>query len=898
MERGAERRAHLQESRLSPRPVARQPVDRRSPRRAGVWGVLVGVACLFATGCEDPYNTPPTLGPVADLALRVDVGGTIALDASDPDGDALAYAFVLDPAPPSQRDGSVGAPQIDEIGGGALFRWVPTQADAPEMPVAYGVTFVVTDARGARTERTATITVTPRAEAPPPMRFVEPRADGVIALGPCVEGLEIEVDAGGRDDESVAVTVEQPLAARCEGGACPQVTLSPGGPGARKTLSWCPSPAQLDAAVHHPMQLDARALQGDDQVRKRWFARFHRPTAANCPGLPPTVSHTPPDAVEGQLDYVISADIDDDLEIKAAPVLAYAFDVEPPASPLAVDGWAAAQFTLVGDGPRWQATIPNRELGPGEEATLTYVILVTDNDDPASTRCDHAVEAGPFQIVVRGGDGDEPAYAPCSPCLNDGQCGGGDDLCVNLPGGGYCTRRCAEQADCGEGEACLETKSIDGAVGRQCLPVSGDCGQICMADRFEGDGRQIAAIEPGLLDELSLCDGDVDEYRFAIEEGQSVRIIARFDGARGDLDLGLKLPGSDDYEHQSLGGGGDEEAVYEPCAPKSGDAVVAVWPYDGQLPRYTLEVEVSDGACDVACAADEYEQGGGDTREAASVVALPFSSGELTLCADDPDFFTFAPPPGALIRVDLRLEAPRVTGDLGLRLWRDGEVIGESAAFRQAEAVEAVAGGGGAYVVEVFGQTARSVNRYTLRIESMAGASCDPGGVCEPGQLCIDGVCTDGRCSSDRDCDDAQVCVAPRIGEAAVDIGGRCAPRCADDRDCRAAESACVSVGEVDVCIARGSQRLGERCARNERCAGDAVCLALPGGYCAPLGCDACGEGTACARLDGVDGIGVIGGDAIEACLVSCRVAGDCRFAEGYMCGQHDADAPVCQPGG
>lgn len=883
---------------MSPRRVAHISAPRRSACRALAWGVSVGVACLVATGCDEPHNTPPTLAPVADLALRVDVGGTLALEASDPDGDRLEYAFVLDPAPPSQRDGSVGAPQLDVIGGGALFRWVPTAADAPEVPVSYGATFVVTDARGARVERSATITVTPRAEAPPPMRFVRPRADGVVALGACVDGLEIDVDPGGRADESVALTVEQPPVARCDGAACPQVTLAPGGPGAHKALSWCPSPAQLDVAVHHPMQLDARALQGDDQIRKRWFVRFHRPTAANCPGMPPVVRHTPPEPVEGRLDYVISAEIEDDLEIKAAPVLAYAFDVERPASPLDVDGWAAAQFNLVGDGPRWQATIPNRELAPGEEATLTYVILVTDNDDPDSTRCDHAVEAGPFEVVVRGGDGDEEAYAPCSPCLNDAQCGGGDDLCVSLPDGDYCARRCEGQADCGEGEACIETKSIEGNAGRQCLPVAGDCGQLCTADRFEGDGPQIATIEPGLIDELSLCDGDVDEYRFAIDEGQSARIVARFDGTRGDLDLGLRLPGSDDYEHQSLGGGGDEEAVYEPCAPKRGDAVIAVWPYDGQLPRYTLDVEVGDGACDVACAPDDYEREGGDTREAAVGVAVPFQSGELTLCADDPDFFRFAPPDGALVRVELRLEAPRVTGDLGLRLWRDGEVIGESAAFRQAEAVEAVAGGGGAYVVEVFGQTARSVNRYTLRIDAMAGAACGPDQACEPGQLCSDGICTDGRCSSDRDCDDAQTCVAPRIGEAPVDIGGRCAPRCVDDRDCRVAAARCVSLGETRACIKAGNQRIGERCARHEACGGEAVCLALPGGYCAPVGCDACGEGTACARLDDSDGIEGIDGDDFEVCLLSCRVAGDCRVAEGYMCGQHDADAPVCQPEG
>lgn len=883
---------------MSPRPVVAPRTARTLAHVALTWGALVGVACGLATGCDESENTPPSLAPVADQSLRVDVGGTLNLEASDADGDRLEYAFFLDPAPPSQRDGSAGAPTIDVIGGGALFRWVPTAADAPVDPLDYEVTFRVTDERGATAERHATITVTPRLAAPAPLRFVQPRAEGIVLTGACLDALAVEVDPGGRADETIALSVEQPPVARCEGPDCPPVTLAPGGGGPRKTLSWCPSAAQLDTAVHHALQIDARALQGDDQIRKSLFVRFHRPAAANCPGLPPVIRHTPPDPVEGRLDYVITAEFEDDLEIKTAPVLAYAFDGEAPPSPLDVDGWAAAQFVRVGDGPRWQATVPNRLLGAGQEATLRYVIFANDNDDAGSTRCDHAVEAGPFELRVRGGDGDEPAYAPCAPCLDDAQCGGGDDLCVSLPGGDYCTRRCAGQGDCDEGEACVETKSVDGEVGRQCLPVSGDCGQICVADRFEDhDGRQaIPEIEPGELDGLSLCHDDVDTYRFAVDEGQSVRLTATFDGGRGDLDIRLKLPGSAAFEHQGVGSGGDEESVYEPCVPKTGDAVVEVYPFDGrQIPRYALALAVGEGDCDVACAPDAYERAGGDTGDDAVDVELPFQSGELTLCADDPDFYRFVPAAGALIRIELRLVAPRLTGDLGLRLWRDGEVIGESAAFRQAEAIEAVAGAAGEYVVEVFGQTARSVNHYTLRVEATAGAACGPERACAPGQLCVDGVCTDGRCGSDRDCDPAQTCVAPRIGESAADIGGRCAPRCADDRDCRAPNARCVEVPDGRACISEGATLVGGRCARNENCAGASVCLALTGGYCAPLGCEGCGEGTACARLDAADGIV----DApLEACLQSCRGAGECRVPEGYLCGQHDADAPVCQPGG
>ncbi|MCB9529558.1 MAG: hypothetical protein H6701_14420 [Myxococcales bacterium] len=846
---------------------------------------LVALATAVATACAPHDNHPPTFAPLADATFRVDVGGTLRVEATDPDDDRITYTVALDPVPPSA---ALGAPRLEAIGGGALFSWNPTAQDAPSADTPYRATFTATDEHGAAATTTVTLTVQPRRSTPDPLRFAAPDGDGLLLLGDCVDALPITVT--GRPDDAVAITLEQPPAARCDGAKCNPVTLTPDGPGAHKTLSWCPTPAQLADAVHHPLRLDARALQGDDSVSKRYFLRFHRPAAPGCAGAPPVIRHTPPDPVEGPLDYVITAEIDDDLGIKTAPIVAYAFDPDTaPHSPRDLDGWSAVQLTRVDGTDRWQAAIPNLGLAPGDKATLHYALFATDNDDPTATRCDHAAEAGPFTLEVRGGD-DATAYAPCAPCRSDRQCGGETDRCVPLFAGAFCARGCAEQADCAPGETCAEIQSLDGVTARQCVPVDGDCGQLCIADRYEGtDSREAAGaplIEPGALTELSLCAEDIDRYRLAIDAGQSVLVRAAFDGRGGDLDLGLELPGPDAWQHQSLGGGGDAEAVYEPCAPHAGEATISVWAFDGQLPRYDLDVQVGPGECDVACAPDAYDTPANDSRGRATPVALPLQTGPLSICPGDRDFYRFDAAPGALIRVDLRLEAPRLTGDLGLRLWRGDDVIGESAAFRQAEAVEAVAALGGDYAVEVFGLTPRSVNRYTLLIEATAGLACGAGRDCPVGQTCVDGVCTDGRCESDRDCDPSQRCVTPRLGEAPQDVGGRCATRCRGDRDCRpGAGLTCTPLDDDAVCLLQGATPIGARCARHEECAPAAACLALPGGYCAPIGCDDCPEGTACARIAGV-----------EACLKACDSGGDCRVAEGYGCALRDADAPVCQP--
>lgn len=858
----------------------------RMLRPAG-WAFALAVALL--AGCDGARNEAPVIQPVQDQVFRVDQGGTVRLEVSDAEGDALVFAFVLDPQPPSGIDGVPGAPRLEPIGGGALLTWTPSPDDAGAGEARYRALVEATDDRGASSAVAFDITVVAAPDAVEPLRIAAPDGDGVLVTGPCLS-VPVRVTGGERDAVSIEVDTQ---AGRCDGQAdCQPPLLDPPGPGPDKTLDWCPTAAQHAETVQHELRLQARSMGGDGVASKRFFARFHRPAEPGCGGEPPTIEHVPPgpQPIAGPLDYVITADIRDDLGIKVAPALAYAVDVaDPPLDPGDIDGWQAVEFVRQGEGSdRWQAAIPNLNLEPDAAATIHYAIFAVDDDDEAAAACDQTAVAGVFTLDVAGGD-EGAAYPPCTPCRTDAQCGGDMDRCALLFDGAFCALDCAGPEDCGAHELCVEMPTVEGDSAFLCVPADQNCGQLCEADLFERPGNDspetAARLEPGPQDGLTLCDEDEDWFVVPIEAGDAVVVQAGFDGSRGDLDLGLQLPGEVDLQHQSRGGGGDREVVREPCAPEGGLALIAVWAYAGRVGPYSFEVDVGPGECDVPCVADRYEGQGNDELDAPPEVELPFASGRLTICRDDRDVFAVRPPPGKLLRADLQLQEERLGGDLGLRLWRRGEVVDESAGFRPAESVDAVTGLDEVYMVEVFGQTPRSTNTYTLRIEALDGMPCGDGRRCPQGRICSEGVCVEAPCRADGDCSPDGVCVTEKLGQRAEDDGGRCADRCRADAECDRG-SACKSLGEKAVCMLDGAQVIGARCARHGDCAGQAVCLDLPGGYCGRVGCDACPDGTACAEAGGV-----------EACLRGCDGPADCRVAERYACQVADrGEAPICLP--
>ncbi|MEL6181314.1 MAG: MopE-related protein, partial [Myxococcota bacterium] len=71
----------------------------------------------------------------------------------------------------------------------------------------------------------------------------------------------------------------------------------------------------------------------------------------------------------------------------------------------------------------------------------------------------------------------------CAPCQSDNDCGGLDDRCLEMTGGTFCGRSCAEQ-NCPMGFGCVEETGSD----PQCRPVSGTCSD-CIDDDGDGYGQ-------------------------------------------------------------------------------------------------------------------------------------------------------------------------------------------------------------------------------------------------------------------------------------------------------------------------------------------------------------------------------------------------------------------------
>lgn len=96
-----------------------------------------------------------------------------------------------------------------------------------------------------------------------------------------------------------------------------------------------------------------------------------------------------------------------------------------------------------------------------------------------------------------------------------------------------------------------------------------------------------------------------------------------------------------------------------------------------------------------------------------------------------------------------------------------------------------------------------------------------------------------------------------------------------------------------------GTQAIGDSCAMDSDCEGEATCVTsvsvmgfeipFPGGYCQIRECQAdddCPEGSGCIMAMGTN-----------ACLATCDMTSDCREDEGYQCAALGGAIDYCLPG-
>lgn len=862
----------------------------QDPGRWARYGIGIVVACLLVTlgGCADEANNAPELLSIDDRVFTVNQSGSIDVVASDSDGDGLEFDFTIDPLPATQTAGG-SAPQLIQISQQkAVFRWTPGIADAGgERFREYAVTFTVTDERGLEDVVRISLRVeNPGVGGSSSLRFSEPPGEGMavdLTLAACVKQVPVAVVADTVANADVSLVLGEPL----KDGA----TLSPSGPGKSKLFNWCPTDADLEQSLSHTVVFRAEA-PGLEPITKRFLIRFKRNAGAGCAGEAPVIAHSPRSEYNGPLNYEIEAEITDDVGFKSPPVLAFTAD-----DSVASDAsqWQLVEFSA-GAGDAWVAAIPNLNLATGARQRVRYKIIATDNDDPNSTRCDHTTESPTYAFTAIGGGGGGQTYGLCAECVADAQCGGASDLCVDLRGKSFCGRAC-DNTGCGAGEQCLEVDSVDGVTGRQCFPEDLNCGQICFDDAYDGaqgnDTPDAAVpIEVGVHDALSICAQDQDYYLVRVEQGRSLTVRIRFENRAGDLDIAMRLPGAEAFDYQSLNADVDVEQLQERCLPTGGEVLIGVFPYEDAINQYTLEIEQGPGDCNRICANDRYDEAApNDTLDDAVLFddgELPVSEAGLRICRGDRDYYGFEAVAGQIIIA--QIDFNHRDGDLDMRLVRlGGGEVGVSAGFRDTELIQALAPIDDIYILEVMGATPTVDNSYELNLNTVDVQRCAETPECPMGQYCANGACIEAVCNGAASCAGDHGCTPSRAGLDPASAGGVCLAYCDSDLSCRQdAGHTCKRFENfTSACGRAGAGPVGSGCGAYQDCAGDMVCFATPGGYCASGGCSPgeCGEGTVCGDLNG-----------FSACLKRCEGEGDCRIGEGHRCVDIGGGVSACVP--
>jgi chitinase len=185
-------------------------------------------------GGDSGANEPPVIAPLSDLIAYVDAEVTLEIEASDPDGDTLTFAF-------SSTITDSTAPVLQQAGNKAVFRWTPTTSDigTPSFD------FVVSDGYDTATE-TITIEVRPADTSAPVI--VQPSSTSMtldVTQQPC---LELDVLVEDPDSPAVTISQEDPV---IEGAMLDQTG------GLSAWWSWCPSADQINASSQYVLKLAA-----------------------------------------------------------------------------------------------------------------------------------------------------------------------------------------------------------------------------------------------------------------------------------------------------------------------------------------------------------------------------------------------------------------------------------------------------------------------------------------------------------------------------------------------------------------------------------------------------------------------------------------------------------------
>jgi hypothetical protein len=477
---------------------------------------------------------------------------------------------------------------------------------------------------------------------------------------------------------------------------------------------------------------------------------------------------------------------------------------------------------------------PTPDTGPDEDAGMDMGGDTGEPDGGGDTGTpDVASDAGPTDQL-------------CTPCTDNAECGGEDDLCVTLfDEEQACGRACSEDAPCPEGYFCATVNDTDAS---QCVPEILTCVDRCSdVDCDDGD----------------ICDPLTGECRRPLRLCETDCLISSTCGD-GPEDICLNVPDTPDGERMCAHGC-DPEAETPECPadffcaaldPDNDPNRGVCFPFMGTCVDRCADVDCPDGqncdpvtgqcsqalygACEQGCT-NNTECGGQDD------VCLNLGIGDGPHCWEACSDVTDCA--GGYDCAQLTGTTLRVCIPTGM----DCSACYDNQCFPDARC--------------------NPVDDVCEPIPT----SCTTDGDCDDGQLCATGlqICVDvGRpCDGSTwavDCDnDATKCTTQRPGTT-----GRCEPICVTDADCEDPAS-CIAANVGSLCLGddlggaetcgtlqESTTAVGRPCTSNSNCFGGA---------------------NLCIREGNVDGF----------CSRTCTSDGDCDA--GQRCGLAGGQM-VCLP--
>ncbi|MFN7131861.1 MAG: PPC domain-containing protein [Myxococcales bacterium] len=287
-------------------------------------------------------------------------------------------------------------------------------------------------------------------------------------------------------------------------------------------------------------------------------------------------------------------------------------------------------------------------------------------------------------------------------CVSDGsaRCVTNRDCQVGLVcnrATGFCT---AKQPPCRSNEDCLSDERCD-------VPSGACLRKACQPDRYEknDDVQTATQLFAGNYPNLTLCGGEFDWYRFALQRGDHLDVFIDADPLLQDV-MDARL--LDDTGRIMTRG----NLVLDRTVSRDGDYYLRMQSSD-EFVVYGLRISISRGT---PCDDDAYEPN--DDRLTAAPITSAGEYDKLTMCPQDTDWFVVDVPANNGIKVELH--SVPTEGDLDLYVYSDDGFtqLGSSVTTAAVEEVrvERSAIRNGKVSVKVATQDTRTRNEYFLRV--------------------------------------------------------------------------------------------------------------------------------------------------------------------------------------